>query len=312
MSKPKRTRSGAVALVGRPNVGKSTLLNALVGEPLAIVSHHPQTTRQSLSAIVTRGPSQFVFVDTPGIHAPRHQLGDRMNGAAEVSVRDADVVVLVVEADPAHMAPREDDMALLERFASAQPVLLVLNKIDCIEPKSLLIGLLEALAAAHPFAALIPISASHADGVERVLEEVEKLLPSGPWLYPHDELTDKPVRFFVSEFLREQVLRRTRQEVPHGVAVSVEAFEETESLVRIAVTIHVAKESHKGILIGGGGAMLKSIGTGARKRVEHLMGKKVHLETRIRTTPGWFDDPARLDELGFAADSPTRSRKGLT
>ncbi len=309
--------AGTVALVGRPNVGKSTLLNALVGERLAITSHQPQTTRDQIRGILTTETAQFVFLDTPGIHAQKSRLGERMNQLAQGAASDADVVLFVVDVRPdADAAIREEDARVLRTIPEKQSVVLVVNKVDRIVLKERLFEVLAAYGALRDFTAVVPISAKKTDGLERLLSVVEQLLPEGSPLYPDDELSDRPVRFFVGELVREQILLCTRQEVPHGVAVTVDAFEEPpagkrgKQVARVTLSIHVAKESHKGIIIGQGGAMLTRIGTRARQRAERLLGHAVHLDVRVRTTPGWFDDAARLVELGYGDEGarPTRSR----
>jgi GTP-binding protein Era len=311
-------RAGTVALVGRPNVGKSTLLNALIGERLAITSHQPQTTRDQIRGILTTERAQFVFLDTPGIHEQRSKLGERMNQLAQGAAVDADVVLFVVDV-PSNASTniREDDTRVLRAIPEGQAVVLVVNKIDRITPKEKLFDVLAAFGALRDFSAVVPISAKKTDGLERLLGVIEQLLPEGPLLYPEDELSDRPVRFFVGELVREQVLLCTRQEVPHGVAVTVDAFEEPplgkrgKPVTRVTLSIHVAKESHKGIIIGQGGAMLTRIGTRARQRAERLLGHAVHLDVRVRSTPGWFDDAARLAELGYGDDQaarPSRTR----
>jgi GTP-binding protein Era len=306
------TRAGTVALLGRPNVGKSTLLNALLGERLAIISHHPQTTRDRVAGVLTQGAVQMVFLDTPGFHRAKNRLGERMNDVASAAAKDCDVAIFMTDVGPGPFAVRDEDRRILATIPDGTPTLLVVNKIDRVAPRSKLLPVLEALGALRAFAAVVPISATsggRAGGVARVASEVAKLVPEGDALFGEDELSDRPLRFFVAEIVREQALRRTRQEVPHGVAVTVDAFEEGAKLARIAVTIHVAKESHKAILIGGGGAMLREIGTAARRRAEALLGRKVHLETFVRATPSWFDDPARLAELGYAdEDGPAKKR----
>ncbi len=311
------TRAGTIALVGRPNVGKSTLLNALLKERIAIVSHHAQTTRDRIAGILTRDGIQFVFLDTPGLHRARHKLGEHMNEVARAAAAECDVALFLT--DPAtragadgptvNTAVREDDLAILKALPERTAVVLVLNKIDKVRKKQDLMPLLEAYGSVRDFAAVVPVSALKGDGMDRILQEVGRLLPEGEPLYEEDELSDKPVRFFVGEFVREQILRRTRQEIPHGVAVTVDSFDENAKLVRIAVTIHVAKESHKGILIGDGGKMLVAVGTAARKRAEELLDRKVHLETFVRATPGWFDDNARLRDMGYAGDAPAKKKR---
>jgi GTP-binding protein Era len=291
-------------------VGKSTLLNAVLGERIAITSHHPQTTRDRIAGILTDGDAQIVFLDTPGFHRARNKLGERMNDLAAAAASDCDVAIFMTDTGPSPAsAPSDADRAVLDGIPANKKTILVINKVDRVHPRSLLFPLLEAYGKLRDFAAVVPVSAKTESGLDRVIAEVEKLLPSGEALFADDEISDKPVRFFVAEFVREQVLKRTREEVPHGVAVTVESFEEGKKVVRIAVTIHVAKESHKAILIGDGGKMLRSIGIDARKRAEKLVGQKVHLETWVRATPKWFDDPARLADLGYTDDAPRKKTK---
>jgi len=290
------TRAGRVALVGRPNVGKSTLLNAILGEPIAITSAHPQTTRDLVRGVVTIEDTQYVFVDTPGVHAARTRLGHHMNEAARSTAREADAVVLVVEPEP-----RDEDEALAAELVPARTVLAV-NKVDRAKDKTKLLPLIAAHAERRPYAAIVPVSARRADGVDRLLAEVRTLLPEQPFLYEPDTLSDQPERFFVAEFVREQILQHTRQEVPHGVAVVVERFDEGGKVPHIELAIHVAREAHKKILIGAGGTMLKRIGTAARARVEKMLGRHVHLKLWVRVTPDWMNDPARLKELGYGGE----------
>ena len=305
-----RPRSGTVALIGRPNVGKSTLLNAMLGTRLAITSHHPQTTRDRIAGILTEGRTQFVFLDTPGLHKPKNRLGQRMNDLATGTAADADVVLFVVDVGPTAAAEvRPDDAEAVRAVPEGTPVILVVNKIDRIAEKQKLLDVLPTYSALRDFVAIVPISAKKRDGTKRLLKEIENLLPEGEHLYPEDELSDRPVRFFVAELVREQVLMRTRQEVPHGVAVTVDAFEEGKKLTRITISVHVAKESHKGIIIGQGGKMLTAVGTAARERAERLLGQKVHLDVRVKTTPGWFDDAARLVDLGYSNEDGKPKKK---
>ncbi len=289
------TRSGRVALIGRPNVGKSTLLNALLGEAIAITSPHPQTTRDAVRGVLTAEDAQFVFVDTPGLHAARNRLGERMNRTARDEASEADALVLVVEPQAA-----EPDLSLARELGRT-PAVLAINKVDRVKDKTKLLPSIEAYAAAHAFAAVVPISARRGEGVDRLLREVRQLLPEQPFLCEPDTLSDQPVRFFVAEFVREQILAHTRQEVPHGVAVVVERFDESGPVPHIEVAVHVAREAHKKILVGAQGRMMKSIGTAARARVEQMLGKKVHLRLWVRATPDWMDDPAKLRELGYGA-----------
>jgi GTP-binding protein Era len=306
-SAPKVVRAGRIALVGRPNVGKSTLLNALLGERIAITSPHPQTTRAVVRGVVTRGDAQYVLVDTPGLHAARSRLGQHMNEAAQKTAADADAVVFIMQA-PAEGAPPQpsnDDVALLEGLP-ARPTVVAVNKIDRVKKKDELLPFLSAIAplvASRRFEAVVPISARRADGVDQLLDALRPLLPKQPMLCDPDTLSDQPARFFVAEFVREQVLKQTRQEVPHGVAVVVESFDESGAIARIEATIHVARESHKKIVIGASGQMLKAIGIAARERIERMLDQKVHLRLHVRATPGWMDNDARLRELGYGEGS---------
>jgi GTP-binding protein Era len=309
---PTHTRSGRVALIGRPNVGKSTLLNALLGEPIAITSPHAQTTREAVRGVLTLGDVQYVFVDTPGLHAPRTRLGERMNRTARDEASEADAVVLVVEARADGTTPQrgpgyEADLAVARELGRT-PALLVLNKVDRVKDKTKLLPVIEAFSAAHPFAAIVPMSAKRADAIDRLLAELRGLVPEQPFLCAPDTLSDQPVRFFVAEFVREQILAHTRQEVPHGVAVVVERFDESGDVPHIELAVHVAREAHKKILIGAQGRMMKSIGTTARARVEQMLGKKVHLRLWVRATPDWMNDPAKLRELGYG--EPAGSQQG--
>lgn len=271
-----------------------------------------------MAGILTDERTQYVFLDTPGLHAARNRLGRRMNELAVGTAADADVILFLVEASP-HAAPevRPDDAKALGTVASSgKPILLVINKIDRVAEKQRLLEFLPVYAALHDFSAIVPVSGKKRDGLDRLLKEIRQLLPEGPPLYPEDELSDRPVRFFVAELVREQVLMRTREEVPHGVAVTIDAFEEpprarkgAKQVTRITLTIHVVKESHKGIIIGQGGKMLAAIGTAARERAERLLSQRVHLDVRVKTTPGWFDDAARLVDLGYG-DEDGKPKKG--
>jgi len=297
-----KNRAGRVALVGRPNVGKSTLLNALLGERLAIVSPKPQTTRDRILGVLTRGRTQFVFLDTPGLHEPRTKLGRLMNAVAEETLEGSDVIVLVT--DDAHGVG--DVERKLLAACGGRPVILALNKVDRVKDKTALLPVLQAVGAAHDFAAIVPISARKADGLDRLLTEIEDRLPEGEHPFDADALTDRPVRFLVAEIVREKVLERAWEEVPHGVAVSVESFDEDERLTRITATVHVPKEGHKRILVGARGSFLKSVGQAARERCEELLGRKVHLELWVRVTPDWYDRDEGLREVGYDSDARAR------
>jgi GTP-binding protein Era len=285
----------------------------MLGTRLAITSHHPQTTRDRIAGILTVDRTQYVFLDTPGLHKPQSRLGQRMNDLATGTAGEADAVLFIVDVGPnATPEVRADDAEALRAIPSTKPIVLVVNKIDRVEEKQKLLDYLATYAAMRDFAAVVPVSAKKRDGVQRLLGVIQPLLPEGVPLYPEDELSDRPVRFFIAELVREQVLMRTRQEVPHGVAVTVDAFEEGKKLTRITLSVHVAKESHKGIIIGQGGKMLAAIGTAARERAERLLEQKVHLDIRVKATPGWFDDAARLVDLGYAdeGNKPKKKERG--
>jgi GTP-binding protein Era len=305
-----RTRTGRIAIVGRPNVGKSTLINALLGEPIAITSRHPQTTRDQILGVITEGDTQLVFVDTPGVHKAKTKLGARMNDLARDAARDADAVLFMVEVGPtSRTSMSEDDVAILESIPAHIPTLLVLNKVDRIKQKQKLFPILEGYAKARDFRAVIPVSALNANGTHRILSELHAMVPEGPKMFDDDALSDRPVRFFVAEFVREQILRKTFQEVPHGVAVVVERFDETQEIPRIDLAIHVDRDSHKRILIGAKGSMLKEIGTEARAKVEQMIGKHVHLQLWVRVTPGWYENDAALREMGYGNSGTSSTGK---
>jgi len=298
-------RSGTVAIVGRPNVGKSTLLNAALRERLAIVAPTPQTTRDNILGVVRRADAQIALVDTPGLHAPRSRLGRRMNSIAHEAARDADVLLFVTALPPKvpdRPAPHDQDVELLGKLAAQSPVVLVINKIDRLgKRKSALLPLLEAYAERAAPSSIVPISALRDDGVERALGEVASLLPVRGPAYDEDFLTDRPLRFFASEYVREQVTLATRDEIPHHVAVRIDRFEEEETLTRIEATIHVARDGQRGIVIGKSGERLKGIGTAARLRIEEMVGRQVHLQLWVSTEKGWPDSGPVLDSLGYAS-----------
>ncbi len=281
-------------------MGKSTLLNALLGEPIAITSKHPQTTRDRIAGILTEGDAQLVFVDTPGVHEARTKLGARMNQEAREGAQDADVVVFLTDVSSAPKAGmRVEDTRILATIPGGKPVILVINKVDKVKAKAELLPVLEGHTKARDFAAIVPMSAQRGTGVRDLIAEVTKLLPKGPALFEEDAISDKPIRFFVAEFVREQILRKTREEVPHGVAVVVEEFDESGRIPKIDLAIHVDRESHKAIVIGAGGSLLKAIGTEARARVEALMGQQVVLRTFVRVTPGWYEKDSSLRDMGY-------------
>lgn len=301
-SSSKIRRSGKVALIGRPNVGKSTLLNAAVGQALAIVAPIPQTTRNRILGVVLRDDAQIALLDTPGLHRPQSRLGRSMNVAARGAAREADVIVFVTDV-PAHpkgpIRVHPGDQTLLSGLGEDLPILLVVNKVDRVRDKALMLPLLEELSKLRDFAAVVPISALSEDGVERVLDEVAKLLPEQGPLFGEDMLTDRPVRFFAAEFVREQIILATREEVPHAVGVEIRSFDEGGKVIRIEAVIHVEREGQKRILIGQKGAAIKAIGIAAREKIEELLEQRVHLELWVDVTPDWRDSPMLIAELGY-------------
>ncbi len=293
-------KSGVIAIVGRPNVGKSTLTNTLVGEKIAIVSSKPQTTRNRICAVLNRGDAQFVFLDTPGLHRARTRLGDYMVKVVRQSVADVDGVMLLVEPVD-HPGPAEEE--LIGRIkALGAPAALVINKIDTVEKQKLL-GVIAAYAALLDWDAVVPICARNGEGVDELLDVLAKWLPEGPRLFPEDMVTDQPERQIMAEIVREKLLWNLDQEVPHGVAVEVTRFSQRESgVIDCHVTIYCEKQSHKGIIIGKKGAMLKKISTRAREDMEAFMGAKVYLETWVKVKENWRDNPAAIQNFGYTED----------
>ena len=291
------TKTAMITICGRPNVGKSTLTNALVGEKIAIVSNKPQTTRNRISAVVNRGETQFVLMDTPGFHKPRTRLGDYMVKVVRESVADVDAVVLVVEPI-ASLGPQEE--ALIERIRqSGAPAVLCINKIDTVEKQDLL-AVIAAYSAAHDFNAIIPISARTGDGLEMLMDELEKFAEPGPQLFPDDMISDMPEKQICAELVREKLLLCLDKEIPHGTAVEVTKFSERDNgIIDMDVTIYCEKDSHKGIIIGKKGAMLKKIGEMARTDIEAFMGTKVFLQTWVKVKENWRDSNAQLRNFGF-------------
>ena len=291
------TKAAMITICGRPNVGKSTLTNALVGEKVAIVSPKPQTTRNRITAIVERGETQFVLMDTPGSHKPRTKRGDYMVNVVRESVADVDCVMKIVEP-VASIGPQEE--ALLERLRETQsPAILVINKIDTVE-KGRLLEVIALYSAAYDFDAVIPVSARTGDGLDELLDEMEKYAAEGPHFFPDDMITDQPERQICAELVREKLLRCLDKEIPHGTAVEVTRFSERENgVVDIDVTIYCEKDSHKGIVIGKKGAMLKKIGELAREDMEAFLGTKVFLQTWVKVKENWRDSMAQLRNFGY-------------
>jgi len=294
------TKSAMITICGRPNVGKSTLTNALVGEKIAIVSNKPQTTRNRITAIVPHGETQFVLMDTPGFHKPRTRLGDYMVNVVNESVADVDCVLLLVEPVES-VGPQEE--ALIQRLKeTGAPAVLVINKIDSVE-KQRLLGVIAAYSALHDFAAVIPVSAKNGEGLAVLLEEMEKYAVEGPHLFPDDMITDQPERQICAELVREKLLKCLEKEIPHGTAVEVTKFSERDDgIIDLDVTIYCEKDSHKGIIIGKKGAMLRKIGEMAREDIEAFMGTKVYLQTWVKVKENWRDSMAQLRNFGFNND----------
>jgi len=291
-------RSGFVSIIGRPNVGKSTLLNRILGEKIVITSDKPQTTRNRIQGIHNVPGAQIVFIDTPGIHQARSRLNKYMVDVALSSIREVDLVLFLVEAN---QKPGEQEQEIIDVLAgTTAPVFLVINKVDMTE-KGAVLERIAAYKDRYPFREIVPVSAQTGDGVDRLVALVRDVLPEGPVYFPDDILTDVPERFIAAEIIREKVFRLTRDEIPYATAVEVDSFKEREDggLVSIAATITVERDSQKGIIIGKKGAMLKKIGSAARVEIEHLLNTKVFLELFVRVRKDWSEDARMLKELGY-------------
>ena len=289
-------KSGFVSIVGRPNVGKSTLLNRLLGEKIVAVSDKPQTTRTVIRGILSDAQSQIVFVDTPGIHSAKSRMNRAMVDAAYGAISGIDLLLLVVDA----AAPREDEFLRDVVAKACAPVFLVLNKVDRVEPRERLLALIAELSRLHRFDEVVPISAQTGDNVDRLVELVRGRLPEGVAYFPDDILTDKPEKVICAELVREKVFRLTGEEVPYSTAVVVDAFKERENgVIAISATILVEREGQKGIIIGRKGAMLKRIGQAARQDIERLLGTRVFLELFVKVQERWTERTAVLRELGY-------------
>ncbi len=297
------TKTAMITICGRPNVGKSTLTNALVGEKIAIVSPKPQTTRTRILAVASRGGTQFVFADTPGFHRARTKLGDYMDNVVRQSVADVDAVVLM--AEPAATVG-ETEKKLIDRIReTGVPAVLAINKADTVEDKRALLPVIAAYSQAYDFAAIVPISAKTGDGVQELLEELDKFAQPGPALFPDDVISDQPEKQICAEIVREKLLLCLDQEIPHGTAVVVTRFAERDDgsdIIDLDVTIYCEKQSHKGIIIGKKGAMLKHIGELARHDIEQFMGAKVFLQTWVKVKENWRDSDALLRNFGFTEE----------
>ena len=289
-------KTGFIAIVGRPNVGKSTLLNAILGEKVAIVSNKPQTTRNRITGIFTRSEEQFVFLDTPGMHKPKNSLGEFMVKEADASMREADAVILVIDTGKEPSAVEENVIAYLKK--SEIPAVLALNKIDQYDREDIAKAI-STYAAKHDFSAFVPISARSGKNVDEVLDECAKFLMESPWFFPEDMITDQPERQVAAEIIREKILRTLNKEVPHGTAVVIEEFKEKEGLVSIRAEIFCEKASHKGIIVGKGGASLKLIGSYARADLEKMLGTKVYLDLWVKVKENWRESAKTVGNFGY-------------
>ena len=291
------SKTAMITICGRPNVGKSTLTNALAGEKIAIVSNKPQTTRNRITAVCQRGETQFVFLDTPGLHKPRTRLGDYMVNVVRQSVADVDAVVLVVEP-VASLGPQERELIASIKAANC-PAVLAINKLDTVEPEKLL-AVIALYSEAYAFNAIVPISAKTGDGVEELLKELDKFAVESPALFPEGVTTDQPEKQVCAELIREKLLLNLEREVPHGTAVEITRFSERDDgIIDLEATIYCEKVSHKGIIIGKHGAMLKKIGEDARKDIEEFMGTKVFLQTWVKVKEKWRDSNSLLRNFGY-------------
>jgi len=292
-------RSGFIALVGRPNVGKSTLMNQLVGQKLAIVSDKAQTTRNKITAVLTTDKAQLIFIDTPGIHKPKHKLGEYMVKVAENVLREVDVILFLVEANHKKIGP--GDRYITDQLRQTKtPVVLVINKTDLVE-KSEILPLMDMYRQEMDFTAIIPVSALHGRNTGELVSLLEGMLPPGPRYYPDDMITDQPERAIIKEIIREKVLYLTREEIPHAVAVEVEEVRpRKDNLIYVKSIIYTEKESQKGIIVGKNGQMLKKIGALAREEIEHLLGSKVYLDLWVKVKKDWRNRLSLLKEFGYA------------
>ena len=296
------TKSAFVAIVGKPNVGKSSLLNALLGEKIAIVSSKPQTTRTRIMGVLTEEELQLCFLDTPGFHKPHTKLSGHMNTVVTQSIGDVDLALFLVEPMG---ALNEEEQKLIEEFRRRHlPVVLIINKIDLVEKEQLLVRIAE-LQGLYDFLAVVPVSVTQKDGLTAVMEELRKNAPEGPHYFPDDTLTDQPERVIAAEIIREKILRNMRDEIPHGTAVTIEKMRERENnpgLLDIEATIYCERESHKGMIIGKGGQMLKRISTDARLELEAFLDTKINLRCWIKVRDDWRNDERAIRSVGFQYD----------
>lgn len=291
-------KSGFISIIGRPNVGKSTFLNRVIGQKIAIMSDKPQTTRNKIQGVLTLSDAQMVFIDTPGIHKPKHKLGDFMMKVAQNTLKEVDLVLFMVNAEEGFGRGEE---FILEKFQTINtPVFLVINKIDQVHPDELL-QIIELYKEKYAFQEIVPISALEGNNVERLLEQIKAILPEGPQYYPADQVTDHPERFIITELIREKALHLTREEIPHSLAVVLDKMERqgNKDIIHVMATIIVERDSQKGIIIGKQGSMLKEIGKRARVDIENLLGSKVFLELWVKVQKDWRNKMSQLREYGF-------------
>lgn len=294
-------KSGFISIIGRPNVGKSTFINRVIGQKIAIMSDKPQTTRNKVQGVLTTNNTQYIFIDTPGIHKPKHKLGDFMMKVAQNTLKEVDVILFMVNAEEGYGRGEE---FILEKFQSVKtPIFLIINKIDRIHPDKLL-TVIESYNEKFQFAEIIPISALDGNNIDRLLEVVRKYLPEGPLYYPADQVTDHPERFIITELIREKALQLTREEVPHSLAVVLEKMgkDPNKDMIHVMATIIVERDSQKGIVIGKQGKMLKEIGKRARLDIENLLGSKVFLEVWVKVQKDWRNKASQLRDYGFRDD----------
>ncbi len=294
-------KSGFISIIGRPNVGKSTFLNRVIGQKIAIMSDKPQTTRNKVQGVLTTDQSQMIFIDTPGIHKPKHKLGDFMMKIAQNTLKEVDIILFMVNMEE---GLGKGDQFIIEKLKGVKtPVFLILNKIDQIHPDELL-PIIQKYNELYPFAATVPISALEGNNVEHLLELIQENLPEGPQFYPADQITDHPERFIVSELIREKVLHLTREEIPHSIAVVIDKMErkDDKNLIDVLATIIVERDSQKGIIIGKQGSMLKEVGKRSRMDIENLLGSKVYLELWVKVQKDWRNRASNLRDYGFNDD----------
>jgi GTPase len=294
-------KSGFISIIGRPNVGKSTFLNRVIGQKIAIMSDKPQTTRNKVQGVLTLEDSQLIFIDTPGIHKPKHKLGDFMMKVAQNTLKGVDLILFMVNAEEGYGRGEE---FIIEKFQSVNtPIFLIINKIDKVHPDELF-KLIESYKEKHAFQEIVPISALEGNNVEHLLGVIKKYLPEGPQYYPADQVTDHPERFIVSELIREKALHLTREEIPHSLAVVIDKMErrQDKDVIHVMATVIVERDSQKGIVIGKQGSMLKEIGKLARIDIENLLGSKVFLELWVKVQKDWRNKMAQLRDYGFRDD----------